>query len=217
MKRIYLLSLLSCLMSVLSARGQFTKVDQLEEFGKPRIGLRTGPSINKLSNGDTDTAYRFGFNLGAAMKIPLNQHISLQNELFVSKKGGSITYVNNPFYSGKIRYNFYYMDLPILLKFRLVKRWHFVGGYQGSLLLDASIDYEDPYVHGFVKLNQKELNSWDNSLIAGISFEGIKRSFDIRLAYGLTDVAKSNYANTFLGNAKNISIQFCFSRYFGKR
>ena len=217
MKRIYLSLFFILFVFAFSTKAQFVKVYDLESLSKPRIGLRTGPAISKLSNGDADTDYRFGFNLGAAMKTPLSRHLSLQNELVFAKKGGSITYITNQFYTGKVRYNLYYLDLPILLKVRLGRAFHFMGGYQGSLLLDATIDYVDPYVIGFAELDQSELNSWDHSIVTGISFEGLKRSLGIRVTYGLTDVAKSDYANTFLGDAKNISIQFCFTRYFGRR
>lgn len=214
-KSIVVLTIL--LLSILAGKAQVYSLSNFDGVEKAKIGLRTGSSLSKLSNGNEDTDFRFGFSLGGALKIPLNRNVSLINELVFSKKGGSITYITNLYYTGKVRYNLYYMDIPLLLKVRLGKAFHLLGGYQGSLLLDANIDYVDPYLVGFAELDKDGLNSWDNSLVAGISLGGRRRSFDVRLSYGLNDVAKSSYANTFLGDAKNVSIQFCFTRYFGRR
>jgi len=216
--RIFKISILFFLLSFCyHTSAQSFKTFALEQSMKPKIGLRTGTSLSKLSNGNEDTDFRFGFSIGGALKVSLNRHVSLQNELVFSKKGGRVTYLTNHLYTGDVRYNLYYMDVPLLLKVKLGRAFHLIGGYQGSLLLDANIDYVDPYVIGFAELDESELNSWDNSLVAGFSIGGKKRAFDIRLSYGLNNVAKSDYANTFLGDAKNISIQFCFTRYFGRR
>jgi hypothetical protein len=217
MKLKYIITLTIVLLCALTGKAQYYKLSDLEGAGKPKIGLRTGTSLSKLNNGNEETDFRFGFSFGGALKVPLNRYVSLQNELVFSKKGGSITYLTNLYYTGKVRYNLYYLDIPLLLKVRLGRGFYLVGGYQGSLMLDANIDYVDPYLLGFAELNESELNSWDNSLVAGFSVGGLKRSFDVRLSYGLTDVAKSSYANTFLGDARNVSIQFCFTRYFGGR
>lgn len=200
----------------LSGKAQLYTLSKLDELSKPKFGLRTGTSLSKLNNVNEETDFRFGFSLGGALEVPISRKVILHNELVFSKKGGSITYLTNLYYMGKVRYNLYYMDIPLLLKVKVGKAFYLVGGYQGSLLLDANIDYVDPYLVGFAELDKSGLNSWDNSLVAGIAVGGRKRSFDVRLAYSLADVAKSSYANTFLGDARNVSIQFCFIRYFGR-
>lgn len=216
LRNIFILFFILTVCSIGNA--QVLRISSLEEISmKPRPGIRTGGSLTKLFNGEEDTNYRLGFSIGGVLKTPLSKTLSLQNELVFSKKGGSITYLTNNYYTGDVRYNLYYIDLPVLLKVKLSPLFNLVWGYQGSLLVDANIEYVDPYVVGIAELDENQLNKWDNSLVLGLSIGGRKRAFDVRLNYGLTDIAKSNYANTFLGNAKNLSVQFCFTRYFGFR
>ncbi|TKG96585.1 PorT family protein [Puteibacter caeruleilacunae] len=214
--RVVMICVILLFISVIS-KGQDTRVFLLEQSMKPKLGLRTGASLSKLDNGYEETGYQFGFSFGGALKIPVNRIISLQNEMVFSKKGGSITYLKNAFYTGDVRYRLYYLDFPLLLRIKLGRAISLVGGYQGSLLIDANVEYVDPYVYGFVELDEREMNSWDNALVAGLAIGGRNRAFDIRVNYGLTDVAKSDYANTFLGDARNVSVMFCFTRYFGRR
>lgn len=213
MKKLILIVIV--VLALAKVQAQETSMYNLQYNLKPKFGLITGTGINWLSYGLEESNPRLGFNIGGVLNVPLNRRISLEFETIFSKKGGQVNYASNSWYMGSVNYNLYYFDFPVLLKCKVSPLVSLTAGFQPGYMVDANVEYIDPYVYGFAELNEDALAQWNTSLLGGISFGGKKRALDFRFVYGLNSVADSDYGNSFLGEAQNMAFQVCFTRYFG--
>ena len=205
------------LLGINGLQAQDIKSYKFDNHLKPKLGLTTGTGINWLANGLEESDPRLGFNIGTVFNVPLSRQISIEFESVFSKKGGQVFYQSNSWYAGKVKYNLYYFDFPVLVKCKLNPVISLTAGFQQGYLVDADVEYLDPYVYGFVELNESALDQWNSSVIGGVAFGGRNRSLELRFVYGLNSVANSTYGNYFLEDAQNIAFQICFKRYFGRR
>lgn len=212
-----LVIILVAVFALTKINAQDTQIYTLKRSLMPKVGLVTGGGLSWLSYGFEETNPQFSYRFGAALNIPISRHASLEFESLFSKKGGQINYLTNALYVGKVNYNLYYLDLPILVKLKVSPVISFVAGFQPGYLLDANVEYIDPYVYGYAEINENSLSQWNSSVIGGLSFGGRRRALDFRFAYGLNSVANTDYSNSFLEDTQNMSFQVCFTRYFGGR
>ncbi|WP_183565321.1 porin family protein [Mucilaginibacter sp. SP1R1] len=137
---------------------------QSDDFYQIKAGLTAGMNIS-----NTVDAYdpRFssssivGLNAGLTLEVPLAYPISFAPELLFSQKG----YSANTDY-GKFTQRTNYIDVPLLLKFRLARGFSVVAGPQLTFLTSTKNTYDT----GFNTTYEERFNSnnGDHSYVAGV-------------------------------------------------
>ena len=150
-----------------------------------------------------------GFTLGAYARIGLGGKLSLQPELYYSKKSGTTTYMlEEQGVSANITENmkYYSWDIPILLRLkaidlRLLNLYALTGPVASFKANDKS---------SFSSLSD-ELNSsklkganWNFQLGGGV--EIWRLSFDVRYEWGLSDISKTELKRK--GNSLMFSLSY---------
>ncbi len=112
-------------------------LSQSSEKEKISIGAKTGLNISKLnlngkSAGVTSSDYRTGFVAGAFVNIPVKKlPFSIQPEFLYSSMGGDLT--NERHENQNLRFN--YFSIPILIKYRITKKWTAFAGPQFDAII----------------------------------------------------------------------------------
>ncbi|MBC6613120.1 PorT family protein [Hymenobacter sp. BT507] len=78
-----------------------------------RLGVKAGLSLTSFVGDDAiGTRYKPGFHGGGLLELSLDKNLSVQPELLVSMKGSRYENTN-------LRYNITYLDVPVMLKYKL--------------------------------------------------------------------------------------------------
>ena len=77
-----------------------------------------------------NAAWKTGFTFGFQLKIPLAKKFLLQTEYIFSERSGED-------HSISTAYTFDYLSLPVLLNYRLAKRFNLIAGPQFEILISA--------------------------------------------------------------------------------
>ncbi len=162
-----------------------------------RFGFKAGYNLSSFyASYVTDVSYssRSNFNAGVLLSIPISEGLSFQPEAFYSGEGANINTSN---LSGV--YNFQYLDIPFLLKYKAPIPIFIETGPQIGFLLGAA-EKEQGFPSTDVKDDTKSTGfSW----VFGLGYE-LRSGFGLDALFnlGLTDVAKAS--NTYnSGSIKN--------------
>lgn len=202
------------LLVVLSANCQWANGQLL--FG-PKVGLQAGQMQfeRQAFQDQLDANLKLGFNLGVGITFPVIQPFSLHSELLFSSKGKAI---NIPLESIKNVSRYYYLEMPIMMRFEILPKqgiylglgpnlsyWLGGSGELSALVTDNSIS---PYnLHFGSDGSPDDLIITDaNRLQLGLQF-GIgtlikaqdDRKFMLELRYEM--------GHTFLGTDSGASIE----------
>jgi len=157
--------ILSCLIFSISstANGQ-SQGDTTNKKIKlsPRIGLTIANHKEKIENGSTESGRKaiLGFKAGVGITKSIKNNLSLESGLYLVQKGSKSSEEGisdgDEFFSYSDILRMLYIDVPILLRYRLNKEdensFAFYGGVQPSFLLNA-------------RRNSKEANSQSNESV----------------------------------------------------
>lgn len=172
------------------------------------LGLKSGINFARLSYPNTNNQFIVGFNAGAFAQFKVKK-ITLQPEILYSQQGNSVHFTlyspgGGP-YSANLKSIFNYLNIPIIVKYKLGKVFNVQAGPQLGFVLVAkeqstfSSSYQDV----------KNTNS-DFSMVLGVGAEFLPGiTIDSRYNAGLTNVAST-------GSAKNQVIQLSVGYRFVK-
>jgi hypothetical protein len=186
----------------------FFGVTVMGQTDKVKTGVKAGLNISDLTvdEGELNSSGKTGFTAGIMVEIPMAKNFSLQPELLYSQQGTKITFsdeeVTNSHYKSTIELN--YLNIPVMLKYYLIKGLSIQAGPQIGILLKANNKYQDNFL-GYEdqgSFNLKEYSSGiDTSVNFGLGYQ-LKNKFytDVRYNISYSNVFKDGDANHFIDN-----------------
>jgi Outer membrane protein beta-barrel domain len=171
-----------------------------------RAGIKGGLNVSNWYVDDVDDENaRFGFNVGLYAQLFSSEVFAIQPELLYSTKGTRTTY-DNGIFEGDIKYNFNYLEVPVLAVIKLGTAAELQFGPYWSYLLAANIDV-DGDVDTFDELDRDNFQSWDFGLAGGVGLNFGSTQIGVRYSKGLRKLADSDNARALVGDAKNSCAQ----------
>ena len=183
----------------------------------PKIGIKGGVNLSNLYVDNVkDENVKVGANVGLYAKIPIAKGLSIQPEILYSMKGAQVNY-NNLFGSGKYRYNFDYIEIPVSLVINIAKNFNVIAGGYTAFLASAKVKDVDANgnINGVKELNKDNFETFDYGLVGGLGFDIENTNIGLRYSYGLKNIGKDgSLSGNVLQNAKNsvisLTIGFAF-------
>lgn len=164
-----------------------------------RFGVKAGLNFSNLDVQDaTNAQWLIGYNIGLFTKLPITNFIAIQPELYYTTKGSNITY-NNLFVDGTARFNFHYLEFPLLLVLNPSDNFNIHAGPYVSYLLSGTVTNASN-INRFNfenNINTDDYNKLDAGIAlgAGIDLGGL--GIGVRYTFGLTKIGRER---SFLGN-----------------
>lgn len=171
---------------------------------KVKLGVKAGLNISSLTFDENElkSSDKTGFTAGLMAEIPLAKSFSVQPELLFSQQGMKLSYsdpeVENSHYKSTIALN--YLNIPIMLKYYVVKGLSLQAGPQVGILLKANNKYQDNFL-GYDNHDKMDLKDYSNGVDASVNF-GLGYQFqnkfyvDVRYNMSYNDVFKDATSNT---------------------
>jgi len=182
-----------------------------------RAGIKGGLNISNLYiDNVNDQNARLGFHAGLYGQILSSETFAIQPELLFSTKGAKASH-SGLIINQDVSYNLNYIDLPVLLVFKLGESVEIHAGPYASYLLSANISYEGNAANGVKEVNKNSLKSFDYGLAGGLGMNFGNVQVGARYNYGLVKIADSDAARTLLGDAKNSCAQLFLALNLGKK
>jgi hypothetical protein len=188
-----------------------------------QLGVKSGASLSTLQR-DRPTSevpydHRSGTTAGAYLVQPVRNRLAAQFEELFTENGGVLPFHQPNLIAGEmaIRYQFAYMDVPILARVNgpriCNERLHFLAGPTLSLRLNARqrTTFLLAGAAGFERDVTSEMDRTDFELTIGAGLEISRATFDVRYTHGLNNVL-ADLAGTGVGS-RNILITGGF-RFF---
>ncbi|MBL3656896.1 porin family protein [Fulvivirga sediminis] len=174
-----------------------------------RSGIKGGLNLSNLYVDDVDDEnVRVGFTAGVYTQLMLGESFAIQPELLYATKGASTEYGSNDVFDidGKADFNLNYIELPVLATFKLGDAVDINVGPYVSYLVGTSIDSDDDiFGENSYDLDRDDFKKFDYGLSGGVGFNFSAITLGARYNYGLAEIADSDDAEFFLGDAKNSS------------
>jgi hypothetical protein len=178
-----------------------------QEQNVTRVGVKGGLNFSNFRVDDIgDNNVKAGLNLGLFFKMPVSEAVAIQPEILYSSKGSKIKYDNFAQGEGEYRFNFNYLELPIMGVFSLGDHFNIQAGPYVAYLASVNIKdmQEDGSIQGVKDLNEKNFNRFDYGLAAGIGADFNGFVAGVRYNYGLNEVGDSgSLSGQVLNNSKN--------------
>jgi hypothetical protein len=171
-----------------------------------RAGIKGGLNVSNLYMDEvTDENARFGFNAGFYAQIFSSEVFAIQPELLYSTKGSRNTY-DNGIFEGDVKYNFNYLEVPVLAVIKLGSAAEIHVGPYWSYLLAANVDV-DGDIDTFDELDRDGFEKWDFGISGGLGLNFGSTQIGVRYSKGLRKLADSAEARDLVGDAKNSCAQ----------
>lgn len=104
-----------------------------------RFGVKGGLNITSFS-GDNDSEALVGFQLGGFAEIKIIERLAIQPELLFSTQGAKFSRIGN---NNDIDLKMNYINIPVLAKFYVTKKFTVEAGPQLGFLVSAKSDGTD--------------------------------------------------------------------------
>ena len=170
---------------------------------KVKIGVKAGLNIASLTfdENELESSQKTGFTAGIMAEIPLAKNFSVQPEVLYSQQGMKFSYsdidVANSSYKSTITLN--YLNIPVMLKYYVLKGLSVQAGPQIGILLKSNNKYQDNFL-GYDNHENYNLsdytNAFDTSVNLGLGYQ-FKDKFYVDLRYNIaySDVFKEANSN----------------------
>ncbi|MBB4802331.1 opacity protein-like surface antigen [Flavobacterium nitrogenifigens] len=171
---------------------------------KVKLGVKAGLNISSLTfdENELNSSNKNGFTVGLMAEIPLTKNFFVQPELLYSQQGMKLSYsdaeVENSHYKSTLSLN--YLNVPVMLKYYVLKGLSVQAGPQVGILLKANNKYQDNFL-GYDNHEKMDLKDYSNGVDASVNF-GLGYQFknkfyaDVRYNMSYTDVFKEVTSNT---------------------
>lgn len=190
---------------------------------KVKLGVKAGLNISNLTFNESElnSKSKTGFTAGFMVEIPVAKNFSLQPELLYSQQGTKISFsdneVTNSHYKSTIDLN--YLNIPVMLKYYVLKGLSVQAGPQIGILLKANNKYQDNFL-GYDNHESFDLKDYstgiDTSVNLGLGYQ-FKNKFytDLRYNISYSNVFKEGDVNHFINNdMKNRVFQITIGYFF---
>ena len=159
-------------------------------FAQIRVGVKAGGNLSTFTSMHYDnTKMKFGFHAGVFLDFVFNERLSLQPELLYSAQGvdalSQLT-IESVEVTETYSHSFGYINVPVLLKIKIVEGLSAEIGPQVGFLLSAKLkNFEDGVeIDSYNLKDFYEFNSPDVTAIAGLSYT-FAENFVVSARYGL--------------------------------
>lgn len=173
-----------------------------------QIGVKGGVNLSNFYVDEVqDNNMKVGLNLGLFAKLPVTSGFAIQPELLYSSKGSKIAY-NNIFGDGEYRFNFNYIEMPVLAVINLTENFNIHAGPYAGYLASTNIKHlSNGEIDDVADLEPENFKRIDFGLAGGIGVELNGFHFGARYTHGLSNVGKDdNISGQVLKNAHNSAI-----------
>lgn len=186
----------------------FFGVTVMGQTEKIKPGFKAGLNISNLTvdESELNSSGKTGFTAGIMVEIPMAKNFSLQPELLYSQQGTKISFsdeeVTNSHYKSTIELN--YLNIPVMLKYYVVKGLSVQAGPQIGILLKANNKYKDNFL-GYENQESFDLKDYSSGIDTSVNF-GMGYQFkdkfyaDLRYNISYSNVFKDGDANHFINN-----------------
>ncbi|HWZ04678.1 MAG TPA: porin family protein [Mucilaginibacter sp.] len=172
---------------------------QYDDFYKIRAGITGGLNVaNTVDayNSNFSTGAIAGFNAGFFLDLPLVYPLSFEPEILYSQKGyAAVTSYGN--FTQRANY----VDIPLLLKFKLSPTFNFLVGPQVAIPVSTTNTYDN----GFDVTAQQYYNTYGQKTIldgvVGVSFD-LSRDVELRARYTI-DLQQNDQNASYGGDYRN--------------
>ena len=193
--KIFLLSAIIALM---------VNTTQAQDVPAPKFGIKGGINLANLRSGDdvSDENLKVGLNLGLFAKMPITEGFAIQPEVLYSSQGSRINYNNFLMGKGEYRFNFNYVQVPVLAVINVGEYFNIHAGPYASFLTSANVKdiNNNGTVESIKDYDVDDFNRVDYGLAGGVAFETKGFTIGARYNYGFKEIGKSGSVS---GNATN--------------
>jgi opacity protein-like surface antigen len=209
--------------SMLLISALFLGVTLMAQTDKVKLGVKAGLNLSSLSfdESELNSSNKTGFTAGVMAEIPLTKNFSLQPELLYSQQGSKSSFfdrdVTNSQYKSTITLN--YLNIPVMLKYYVLKGLSLQAGPQIGILLKANNKYQDNFL-GYDNHESFDLKDYSTGVDTAVNF-GLGYQFknkfytDLRYTISYSNVFKEGDANHFINNdMKNRVFQITIGYFF---
>ena len=149
------------------------------------LGIKGGASVNKLTGQSFTDKFSFGYHFGGFIEIGISKKLSLQPEVFVSqiKQDTSSQFraiYNNLLGVAPSNIQLSYLNLPILLGYRVTDQFSIQLGPQYSILMNQNAN--------LLQNGKNAFKNGDFSVLGGLQLEVSKFRIYGRYAIGLNNL-----------------------------
>jgi hypothetical protein len=149
------------------------------------LGIKGGASVNKLTGQSFTDKFSFGYHIGGFIEIGIGKKLSLQPEVFVSqiKQDTSSQFraiYNNVLGVAPSNIQLSYLNLPILLGYRVTDQFSIQLGPQYSILMNQNAN--------LLQNGKNAFKNGDFSVLGGLQLEVSKFRIYGRYAIGLNNL-----------------------------
>lgn len=177
----------------------------------PKGGIKGGLNLSNLYIDDVeDENVRTGFHVGVYRQFMIGPALAIQPELIYSTKGAEAEY-NILTVNGERKFNLNYIDLPVLLTFKLGDDADISFGPYVGYLVGVSTSTDGDFGESYRELNRDNYEKWDYGLTGGLALNFDPIAFGLRYNYGLNEIADTANARQQIGDAKNSVAQVYIS------
>lgn len=166
-----------------------------QDVPPPKFGIKGGINLSNFYSGDdvSDENLKVGLNVGLMAKMPVTKGFAIQPEVLYSSQGSKITYNNFAMGQGEYRFNFNYVQVPVLAVINLGEYFNIHAGPYAAFLASANIKDMDKNgtIEDIRDLNVDDFNRFDYGLAGGVAFETKGFTLGARYNYGLKEIGKS--------------------------
>ncbi|WP_428229982.1 porin family protein [Flavobacterium sp.] len=201
----------------------FVGLTVMAQTQKVKLGVKAGLNISNLTFDDSElnSSNKTGFTAGIMVEVPLAKKFSIQPELLYSQQGTKTSFsdqdVTNSNYKSTIDLN--YLNIPVMLKYFVVKGLSVQAGPQIGILLKANNKYQDNFL-GYENQETFNLKDYsagiDTSVNLGLGYQFKDKFYtDVRYNISYSNVFKEGDANHFINNdMKNRVFQVTVGYFF---
>jgi hypothetical protein len=201
----------------------FLSVTITAQTQKVKLGLKAGLNISNLAidENELNSSSKTGFTAGIMVEIPIVKNFSLQPEVLYSQQGTKSSFfdpdVINSNYKSTIDLN--YLNIPVMLKYYVLKGLSVQAGPQIGILLKANNKYQDNFL-GYENQESFNLKDYSSGIDTSVNF-GLGYQFkdkfyaDLRYNISYSSVFKEGDANHFINSdMKNRVFQVTVGYFF---
>lgn len=101
-----------------------------------KIGLKAGANLTKITGSSFNDAFKLNYQAGAFIELDFNKKIGIQPEVLFSQSQGTTTAASGTITTPNTSYNLNYLNIPLLLRYKIGKVLVLNAGPQYSILLN---------------------------------------------------------------------------------
>ena len=205
MKKIVFAVVLLSVFGISNAQEKSNKVSDV------KFGAKGGINFAKLVGDDASDEKTFvGFNAGFFAEIPLTEKLVFQPEILYSAQGSKSEGIIDGYYVDAT-FNFNYINIPLLLKYKITDKFSLEAGPYVGFLTNAKLKFKVRGL-GSDSLDVKDIiKSTDFGLGLGMNYEFSDVIFaNARYQAGLTEIGDAEAGNGIKNSVFQLGLGFRF-------